>query len=180
MAFLYAPVGGFDENCKKAFGYVFAYLCYCTVSSLSQVPFNSMSSDISGDYRERNSANTYKLIVDLISAGLCFLVPSLLLYSVKNGSMPYLNFYFILVFGFGTLFSLPLVLGGLFVKERAYYDFDYRAKFSAKEYFSTIKVKSFSWLLVMYVAAFICYDVVSALSIYYTMNILKGVTLGGR
>lgn len=178
MAFLYAPVGGFSEVAKSIW-VCFAYLFYCTISSLSQVPFNSMSSDISGDYRERNSANTYKLIVDLISAGLCFLVPSLLLDSVKNGSLPYLTFYFILVFGFGILFSAPLVLGGLFVKERAYYDVDYRAQFNMKEYFSTIKVKSFSWLLVMYVAAFICADVVSAVSMYYTMNILKGVTLFG-
>lgn len=178
MAMLYAPIGGFSEIGKNIW-ICFAYLIYCSVSSLSQVPFNSMASDISSDYRERNSANTYKLVFDLFSAGLCFLVPSLLLDSVKDGSIPYLSFYFILVFGFGALFSIPLILGGIFVKERAYYDVNVKEKFSIKEYFSTIGVKSFSWLLVMYVAAFICSDVVSALSIYYVVNILDGVTIFG-
>jgi Na+/melibiose symporter-like transporter len=55
MLFLFAPIQGFGEVAKSVWVCV-AYLVYCSVSSLSQVPFNSMSSDISPDYRERNKA----------------------------------------------------------------------------------------------------------------------------
>jgi Na+/melibiose symporter-like transporter len=179
MAVLFAPIQGFSEV-GKSIWICFAYLFYCSVSSLSQVPYNSLSSDISPDYRERNKANTFKLVFDLFAAGLCFLIPSLLLNSYKSGDISTLTFTLALVLGIGSLFSIPLVIAGIVVKERSPYDKLYKEKFNFKEYFGTIKIKSFRLLLIMYVCAYICMDVISALALYYTSNILRGVTLFGK
>ncbi len=178
MLFLYAPIQGFGETMQAVWICV-AYLVYCTVSSISQVPFNSMSSDISPDYRERNKANLIKLLFDLGSAGLCFLLPSLLLSALKSGSISYTAFYLTLCLGFGGLFSIPLVVGGFVVKERSPYDVEHREKLNLKEYFGTIKVKSFYLHLIMYVCAYIAMDVISAVALYYCENILNGMTFLG-
>ncbi len=179
MLFLFAPIQGLGDN-LQAVWICIAYLVYCTVSSISQVPFNSMSSDISADYRERNKANLIKLLFDLGSAGLCFLLPSLLLSQLKDGNISYTAFYLVLCLGFGGLFSLPLIIGGFSVKERAYYDKDHREKLNLKEYFGTIKVKSFYLHLIMYVCAYIAMDIISAVALYYCENILSGMMLFGK
>lgn len=178
MLFLFAPIQGFGEVAKSVWVCI-AYLVYCSVSSLSQVPFNSMSSDISPDHRERNKANLIKLLFDLGSAGLCFLLPNLLLSALKNGSIDYTTFYLTLCLGFGGLFSLPLVFGACVVKERSPYDVDHREKLNIKEYFGTIKVKSFYLHLIMYVCAYIAMDVISAVALYYCENILAGMEIFG-
>lgn len=178
MLFLFAPIQGFGEVAKSVWVCV-AYLVYCSVSSLSQVPFNSMSSDISPDYRERNKANLVKLLFDLASAGLCFLLPSLLLSALKEGAISYTAFYLTLCLGFGGLFSLPLVVGACVVKERSPYEYDKKEKLNVKEYFGTIKVKSFYLHLIMYVCAYIAMDVISAVALYYCENILAGMEIFG-
>lgn len=178
MLMLFAPIQDFSQTAKGVWICV-AYLIYCTVSSLSQVSYNSMSSDISEDYRERNKANFIKLLFDLASAGLCFLIPTFLKSALVDGAISYTAFYLILCVGFGGLFSLPLVFGAFVVKERAPYDIEHREKFNLKDYFSTIKIRSFSLHLAMYVCAYIAMDIISAVALYYCENILSGMTLFG-
>ncbi len=178
MLFLFAPIQGFNDTIKSVWICV-AYLVYCSVSSLSQVPFNSMSSDISADYRERNKANLIKLLFDLASAGLCFLLPNFLLSALKSGTIDYTTFYLVLCLVFGGVFSLPLVFGACVVKERAPYDLEHKEKLNIKEYFGTIKVKSFYLHLIMYVCAYIAMDVISAVALYYCENILAGMEIFG-
>lgn len=137
-------------------------------------------SDISPDYRERNKANLFKLVFDLIAAGLCFLIPTFLLKAYKGGDISTLTFTLSLVLGIGSLFSVPLVIAGFAVKERSPYDKLHKEKFNFKDYVGTIKVKSFRYLLIMYVCAYICMDVISALALYYTTHVLRGVTLFGK
>lgn len=169
LAFLFAPIQylGFGATSKVVW-MIFAYLVYCTISTISQVPYMSMSSDISMDYRERNKANTWKLLFDIVAAGVFYLVPSLIWGLVKKGEMDYMSFYYLIVFGFGLVFAIPLIVAGLTIKERAPYDMNVKATLSFKEYFRAFTVKSYIWHIVMYVSAFLTMDMVSALAIYYT------------
>ncbi len=167
LAFLFAPIQGLGANSKIVW-MVFAYIVYCTISTISQVPFMSMASDISMDYRERNKANTWKLIFDIISGGLLYLIPSLIWGQVSAGNMSYLQFYFVIVFGFGLFFGIPLIVAGFMVKERAPFDCSNKVKLKLKDYFAGLKVKSYQHHIVMYVSAFLTMDIVSALAIYYT------------
>lgn len=176
LAFLFAPITGFGATSKVVW-MVFAYIVYTSISSLSQVPYMAMSSDISMDYKQRNSANTYKLFFDVVAAGIFYLAPSLLWTEVTSGDMPYLHFYFIIVFGFGLIFAVPLVVAGLLIKERAPFDLDKKEKLNVKDFFRCLTVKSYVWHLLMYVTAFLTLDMVSALAIYYT-NYIGGAARG--
>ncbi|MEG2541589.1 MAG: MFS transporter, partial [Clostridia bacterium] len=127
LAFLFAPIGVSGLNLgatSKIVWMVFAYIAYCTISTVSQVPFMSMASDISMDYKERNKANTWKLIFDIASSAILYVVPALLwgMVTRTNNPIPYEQFYYVIVFGFGLLFAIPLIVGGLTIKERAPYD----------------------------------------------------------
>lgn len=169
LAFLFAPIQNLQEPSKITW-MVFAYIIYCTISTISQVPYMSMSSDISMDYKQRNKANTWKLIFDIIAAGLLYLIPSILWGMVvgENATIPYSTFYYIIVFGFGLLFAIPLIVAGLTIKERSPFDAAIKQKFSIKEYFKGLTVKSYIWHILMYVTAFLTMDLVSAVAIYYT------------
>ena len=64
-----------------------AYIFYCTVSTVSQVPYAALSSEISSDYKQRNYANTFKLVTDMAAAGLCYLLPAILWDSLESGKI---------------------------------------------------------------------------------------------
>ncbi|MDR3263793.1 MAG: MFS transporter [Clostridiales bacterium] len=178
-AFLFAPIQGFDSQTAKIVFAISAYLFYCTVASLSQVPFMSMSSDISSDFRERNSANLVKLVFDMISAGICFLIPTSLMDALQAGAITQTTFYLVIVFGFGTVFSIPLAAAAFKVKERTPIP-EYKTKFDIKEWLSSFKIASYKYHIFMYITAFLCVDIVSALALYYVNDVLRGVMLAGK
>ena len=158
---------GVDKMWAKTFVIVVMYLLYNTANTVAMVPYCSLSGDISKSFSERNKANTVKLIFSILSAGVCYIVPFLILEAFKDGKINQVGFYLAIFLTFGLLFGVPLVLCGLKVKERVAYDPSIRARFSIKSYSEPFKIKSYKWHIVMYVSAFICLDVVSALAPYY-------------
>ncbi|MDR1939735.1 MAG: MFS transporter [Clostridiales bacterium] len=178
-ALLFAPVQALSPDSLKTAYAIFAYLFYCTVASLSQVPFMSMSSDISPDFDQRNSANLIKLIFDMASAGVCYLVPTMLIDALADGKISFNVFYLSIVFGFGTVFSIPLIAAAFKLKERVALPAE-RSKFNIKEWLSAFKIKSYRYHIFMYITAFLCVDIVSALALYYVNDVLRGVTVFGR
>ena len=177
LAFLFAPIQNFGEVSKVVWMLV-AYICYCTVSTISQVPFMSMSSDISLDYTQRNKANTWKLIFDMIASAIFYVVPQILYTALQDGKINQNQFYYTVVFGFGLFFGIPLIVAGLLIKERVPYNKEEKAKINIKEYFEGLKVKSYLWHLGMYISAFLTMDIVSALTMYYVNYIGKRAVIG--
>jgi Na+/melibiose symporter-like transporter len=177
-ALLFAPLSNISSESLKAVFAVAAYLFYCTVASLSQVPFMSMSGDISPDSKERDSANLIKLIFDMAAAALCYLVPTALVDALNEGAISLQTFYFSMVFGFGTVFSIPLVLASFKLRERVPVPKE-RSKFDIKEWLAAFRVKSYRYHIFMYITAFLCVDIVSALALYYVNDVLSGVQIFG-
>ena len=177
LAFLFAPIQEFGEVSKVTWMLV-AYIFYCTVSTISQVPFMSMSSDISLDYSERNKANTWKLIFDMIASAIFYVIPQILYTALQDGKITQDQFYYTVVFGFGLFFGLPLIIAGLLIKERVPYNREEKAKINIKQYFEGLKVKSYLWHLGMYISAFLTMDIVSALTMYYVNYIGKRAVIG--
>lgn len=179
LAFLFAPIQNLgSEAAKVAFAAV-AYVVYCTVSTTSQVPYMSMSSDISSDYRERNTANTIKLLFDMIAAAICYLVPAVLFDMLRSGEISQTVFYLAIVIGFGLLFAVPMVVAGFKIKERTPYPLE-RSRFVMSDWMKSFKVKSFKYHIMMYIGAFLSMDLISNTAIYYVNNVLGGVELFGR
>ena len=83
---------------------------------------------------------------------------------------------------FGTLFGGGLVICGIFVKERIKPKTPkkhFNLKQFANSYAVPYKNRSYRWHIVMYVTAFICMDIISALAVYYATDVWHGYELFG-
>lgn len=172
---------------------VIMYLLWNTFSTITMVPYCSMSSDISPSFKERNNANTVKLVFNAAASGLAYVLPLLFieaLISHNTGGdgylfMPNMNateFWLAICIIFGVLFGGGLILCGIFVKERIKATTP-KEKFNFKQfiknYAEPYKNKSYRWHIAMYVAAFTCLDMISALAVYYATDVWAGRTLFG-
>jgi len=158
-----------------------AFALFCTLTTVCQVPYTSLISDISTNQKERDAANAIRTVFNMLGAAVCFLVPTLLMEQhvtyIETGGLEGISYnvlYIIIVVGFGLFFTVPLILAAVFTKERAPY-VDVKIKFSLKEYAKPFKIKSFVYQLLMYIAAFFCMDVIAALALYYSHDVLRDV-----
>ena len=106
---------------------VIMYLLWNTFSTITMVPYCSMSSDISPSFKERNNANTVKLVFNAVASGLAYVLPLLFIEALIAPTdegylfMPKIDateFWLAICLIFGTLFGGGLILCGIFVKER--------------------------------------------------------------
>lgn len=165
------------------------YLLLCTINTISQVPYASLSAEISCDFKERNKANSIKLLFSLVSSGLFFLIPSAATeaYSAylqgttsMYGKMKETGFFLIVAIFCGVIFGISTILVGIFSKERIPYDESKKSKFSFKSYAVPLKNKSYRFHLMMYLTAFGCYDFISALVLYYVTAVVPKITIFGK
>lgn len=165
------------------------YIFWNTCSTISQVPFCSMSSDISPSFKERNNANTVKLVFNAIASGLAYVLPLLFVESLISEDgylfMPNISpvtFWILMAVIFGTLFGGGLMVCGVFVKERIKTSRP-KVKFDFKQFINNYaepyKNRSYRWHILMYVAAFTCMDMISALAVYYATDVWHGYKLFG-
>ncbi len=187
LALLFAPVNEWGISNGGAIAWVLIfYIVWNTCSTITQVPYTSMASDISPSYKERNNANTVKLVFSALASGLAYVVPLVLLalyttddqYSfmprIENGVV----FWILMIVIFGTLFGGGLIVCGLFTKERVKVPTE-KTKITFKgflqSYITPFKNKSYRWHIIMYVSAFTCMDILSALAAYYATDVWAGV-----
>lgn len=164
------------------------YFLLCTVNTISQVPFASLSAEISGDFKERNHANSIKLLFSLASSAVFFLIPSaateaysayLRGESSMYGSINETGFFLIVAILCGVIFGVTTALAGIASKERIPYDKSVKSKFTFKSYAVPLKNKSYRFHLIMYLTAFCCYDFISALMLYYVTAVVPSITIFG-
>lgn len=179
------PVGSFTAYI------IILYLIWNTCSTVTQVPYCSMASDITPSFRERNNANTVKLVFTAIASGLGYVLPLVFIEALTNPDgtgflfMPQLSsvdFWLCMSIIFGTLFGGGLVICGIFVKERINPKTP-KQKFNFKQFVNSYAVpyknRSYRWHIVMYVTAFMCMDIISALAVYYATDVWHGYELFG-
>lgn len=165
------------------------YLLWNTCSTVTQVPFCSMASDISPSFKERNNANTVKLIFNAIASGLAYVLPLLFIESMISVDgylfMPNISattFWLCMSIVFGVMFGGGLMICGLFVKERIKPTTE-KQKFNGKQFINNYaqpyKNRSYRWHIAMYVTAFMCMDMISALAVYYATDVWHGYKLFG-
>ena len=159
FALVFLPVTGLDSTWK--FIYCAAtYLLYNTVSTMINVSYSSLSSEISNISEERDSANVMRLVVSPIGAALCTLLPGIVLDMYKGGKIDIITLYLIVGIGFGIMFAVPVILCALFVQERVEVPAtNHGIKMS--EFVEPLKIKPFRQLVGMYLGQSLCMDVFS-------------------
>ncbi len=190
LLILFLPIRSWGVSVAGCTAFILIfYLVWNTVSTITQVPYCSMSSDISPSFRERNNANTVKLVFTSLSSGISYVIPLLLIEAMisKDGYlfMPNITpvtFWLCVSLGFGILFGGGLILCGIVVKERVNVTTP-KVKFNAKQfvnnYAEPYKNRSYRWHIAMYCAAFMCMDMISALAVYYATDVWHGKELFG-
>ena len=184
LALLFAPIkdwwGITSQAGMIAYVLIF-YIVWNTCSTLTQVPYTSMASDISPSFHERNNANTIKLVFSAVASGLAYVLPLLILGAREKGTISGTTFWIVMVAVFGTMFGGGLVITGLFTKERVKPEKVEKKKFNLKEflkgYIQPYRNKSYAWHIGMYVSAFACMDMLSALAAYYASHVWRGVKM---
>ena len=78
FSLIFLPVNELSETMKFIYCAV-TYLFYNTVSTMINVSYSSLSSEISTVSEERDSANVMRLVVSTVGAALCTLLPSVVL-----------------------------------------------------------------------------------------------------
>ena len=166
------------------------YLLWNTCSTITQVPYCSMASDITPSFRERNNANTVKLVFTAAASGLGYALPLLFIEALKTDKekwlfMPKINdvqFWLLMSIIFGVLFGGGLIICGIFVKERINPKTP-KQKFNFKQFVNSYaqpyKNRSYRWHIAMYVSAFACMDTISALAVMYATDVWRGTKLLG-
>ncbi len=178
LALLWLP-HGLGNTALKVVYMLVTYLFYYTINTIIAVPYSALSTEITNDFNERNKVNLTRLIFSMTSTAICTLVPTMLFESYTAGNLSIMGFYFILVFVFGVIFTLPLILIGLYTKERTPYEAVER--FSVKAFFEPLSVKGFRKLVVLYICQALALDMASAVVIYYglyVVNISSTIFLG--
>lgn len=174
MALLWLPVNFSSQVSRMLFATV-SYLLYNTVASIIAVPYSSMSTEVTADFHECNKVNIMRLVFSLASTALCTLLPSLLFEDSIKRNLPFTGTYFMLVFGFGALFAVPVIITALKVKERVPYE-DKRSTVSFEAFAKPFQVSSFRKLMQLYLAQAVTLDMVSAVVMYYSLYVAKGMS----
>ena len=159
FALIFLPVTSWAEGWK--FVYCAAtYLFYNTVSTMINVSYSSLSSEISKDSGERDSANVLRLVVSTVGAAVCTLLPSIVLDMYRNGQIDVWTLYLVIGAGFGMLFAIPVILCAVFVRERVDVP-ETASKIKVKELAEPLKIRPFRQLVGMYLGQALCMDVFS-------------------
>ena len=190
MFMLFMPVRDWGMSVSGFIPYIIImYLLWNTCSTITQVPYTSMASDISPSFKERNNANTVKLVFTAAASGIAYVLPLLFIDALTKPEgflfMPNISateFWLCMAIVFGTLFGGGLIICGLFVKERIKPTAP-KQKFNAKRfvnnYAEPYKNRSYRWHIAMYASAFMCMDMISALAVYYATDVWHGYKLFG-
>ena len=136
------------------------YLFYNTVSTMINVSYSSLSSEISTVSEERDSANVMRLVVSTVGAALCTLLPSVVLDMYRSGSIDLTTLYLVVGVGFGCMFAVPVILCAVFVRERVEVP-QTKQKFDLREFIEPLKIRPFRQLVGMYLSQALCMDVFS-------------------
>ncbi len=190
--FVFLPVREWGMSVGGFTAYIIImYLIWNTCSTVTQVPYCSMASDITPSFRERNNANTVKLVFTAAASGLGYVLPLVFIEALTNPEgkgflfMPQLTsteFWLCMSIIFGTLFGGGLIICGIFVKERINPKTP-KQKFDFKQFVNSYAIpyknRSYRWHIVMYVTAFMCMDIISALAVYYATDVWHGYKVFG-
>lgn len=166
--FLFYPVSLEQEWARFAV-VVLAYLFFSTIVSFVMVSYNALASELTLDYHERTSISSARIFFSTVSSILSALLPLEIVKmfpDVRTG-------YIIMGLSFGIFYALPFIITFLTTKERKEFQKP-PAKFDLRRTFiEPFKVKTFVYVLLMYILAFVAMDIVSSIVIYYMKYFLQ-------
>jgi Na+/melibiose symporter-like transporter len=159
---LFYPIDLASEQGRFAF-VLFSYLFFSTVVSIVMLNYNALQAELTLDYDERTALSSARIFFSTFSSILCALLPLEivdLFADVHTG-------YIVMGLIFGAFFALPFIATFLAAQERPEFQrppepFDWRLAF-----IEPFKMRTFVYILMMYLLAFVAMDTVSSIVIFF-------------
>lgn len=142
---------------------LFSYLFYSTIQTMVMVPYSAMSSEISTDFDERTSVNGLRLFLSQLSTLLCAVIPMEIVKLMPDLRAGYVTMAAV----FAVFFAVPYLLMFFFTRERVPYRKDLRSALTPATFLEPFRVRSFRYLLGIYMSSFLAMDIVSTIIAYY-------------
>lgn len=158
---LWYPVN-FDSTTTKFIYVLSTYMYFSTVSTVALVPYSSMSSEISTDYKERNNINGIRLFFSQVSSLIGAVLP---LSIVAYFDDPATGWLAMAAF-FSVFYAVPYLFMFLFTHERVPIC-EQKSHFEIASFLRPFKVKSFRSLVFIYFTAYLSMDIMAAVFQYY-------------
>lgn len=138
-----------------------SYLLFTTVQTSVMIPYYSLSSEVSSDYQQRASYNSYRLGFSIFASILCVAVPGIIvgLFDETIG-------YQIMSLSFGFLFFISVLLTGLFVKEEIQ-TAALVSKFNLKDMIKPLGLRPFRQYLGMFLVLQMSMAIMSGLFFFF-------------
>lgn len=166
LGLLFLPLYALGSPWFRYFVYLLAYLIYNSVSTMIHVPYSSFSTEMTSDYYEKNKVNTMRLVFSMVSGAISAGVPILLVERLNKGQISVPLFSAIMIFGFGLFYAIPLMITAKVCRERLPLP-EEKLKFSFANFLKPLKLKAFVYLLLMYLFAFTCMDIISTNIVWF-------------
>ncbi len=164
---MFYPVAFESESVR--FAYVMAtYLFFSTVVSLVTLNYSALQSELTLDYNERTSLATFRIFFSTISSILCALLPLEIVKAfpdVRTG-------WIVTGIVFGLLFALPFMATVAIIRERAEFQKEMRPFHWRQAFVEPFQVRTFVYVLIMYVTAFTAFDATQSIVVYYIKTFL--------
>lgn len=163
---LWYPVD-FSTTPMKFLYVLITYLYFSTVATITLVPYSSMSSEITTDYKERNNVNGIRLFFSQFSSLIGAVLPLTVVNLFDDEKMGWL----VMATVFAIVYAIPYLLMFFYTHERVPIC-GQKSKFELKAFLMPFKIKSFRKLVLMYFLAYLTMDVVAAVFQYYMLYFL--------
>jgi oligogalacturonide transporter len=159
---LFYPINLADETHRLIF-VICAYLFFSTVVSIVMLNYNALQSELTLDYNERTALSSTRIFFSTVSSILAALLPLEIVKvfpDVRQG-------YIAMGLAFGAFFALPLIATVAAARERREFQrppgaLDWRAAFV-----EPFRMRTFVFVLIMYLLAFVAMDTVSSIVVYF-------------
>ena len=159
----------------RAVAVLISYLVFCAVQSFIMIPYYSLSCEISSDYQERASANSWRLGFSIFSSIICVAVPGMIVNAVggRNG-------YIAMSLIFGFLFGVCALITGLFAKEEIQ-EPPVKLKLDVKPMLRLLRLKPFRQYIGMMALLQVSMVVMSGLFFFYVdFYLCRDLTASGK
>lgn len=175
MFLLFFPFN-FPNMALRIISVLLSYLIFVAVQSTIMIPYFSLSSEISKDYQNRASFNSYRLGFSIFSSIVCVAVPGIIIAAFGDQRIGYQ----VMSLSFGLFFGISILLSGLFAKEEIVSPV-VKSKLSFKTMFEPLSLKPFRQYLLMFLLMQIAMAVMSGLFFFYIdFYIVKDLTAAGE
>ncbi len=173
MALLWLP-HGLESTLAQGAYILLTNMFYATIASMLSIAYSAMSTEISTDFDELNQVNVTRLIFSMSATAICTLLPTIFFRQLEQGQMDVRTFYLVVVFGFGLIFTIPIIIAGIYCQERVPYE-DEKTKISPRGLAEPLQTRVFRRMVALYLTQSVTMDTVSAIIIYYSLYVVEGL-----